>query len=117
MRCQCTQAGKGVWQLPVDRNDDAGAWQIRGRDCEWREWHVVGTVQACRGLRGRSQVHHKPIEGRAPATAAQAGDAASREEIGRAHVWTPVTNAQLLCRPLLDDNKTKKQRNTPPAST
>src|SRR3546814_4258016 len=26
-------------------------------------------------------------------------------EIGRAHVWTPVTNAQLLCRPLLDKKK------------
>src|SRR3546814_5821713 len=28
-------------------------------------------------------------------------------EIGRAHVWTPVTNAQLVCRLLLE-KKTKK---------
>src|SRR3546814_9559272 len=28
-------------------------------------------------------------------------------KIGRAHVWTPVTNAQLVCRLLLD-TKTKK---------
>src|SRR3546814_3158174 len=29
-------------------------------------------------------------------------------EIGRAHVWTPVTNAHLVCRSLLD-KKNKKQ--------
>src|SRR3546814_6817979 len=28
-------------------------------------------------------------------------------EIGRAHVWTPVTNAHLVCRLLLDKTKTK----------
>src|SRR3546814_5342649 len=27
-------------------------------------------------------------------------------EIGRAHVWTPVTNAPLVCRLLLEKNKT-----------
>src|SRR3546814_5038881 len=27
-------------------------------------------------------------------------------KIGRAHVWTPVTNAQLVCRLRLDNNKT-----------
>src|SRR3546814_3302854 len=27
------------------------------------------------------------------------------KEIGRAHVWTPVTNAQLVCRLLLDKKK------------
>src|SRR3546814_2999968 len=26
-------------------------------------------------------------------------------EIGRAHVWTPVTNAHLVCRPLLEKKK------------
>src|SRR3546814_9454736 len=26
-------------------------------------------------------------------------------EIGRAHVWTPVTNAHLVCRLLLENNK------------
>src|SRR3546814_5059225 len=29
-------------------------------------------------------------------------------QIGRAHVWTPVTNAQLVCRLLLEKKKTKK---------
>src|SRR3546814_2608505 len=28
-------------------------------------------------------------------------------KIGRAHVWTPVTNAPLVCRLLLEKNKTK----------
>src|SRR3546814_9917724 len=32
-------------------------------------------------------------------------------EIGRAHVWTPVTNANLVCRLLLDKKK-KRQRYT-----
>src|SRR3546814_2125408 len=27
------------------------------------------------------------------------------QEIGRAHVWTPVTNAHLVCRLLLETNK------------
>src|SRR3546814_41097 len=31
------------------------------------------------------------------------------EQIGRAHVWTPVTNAQLVCR-LLHEKKTKPSR-------
>src|SRR3546814_10782003 len=31
-------------------------------------------------------------------------------EIGRAHVWTPVTNAHLVCRLLLE--KKKKHKNT-----
>src|SRR3546814_7772067 len=30
---------------------------------------------------------------------------AGREEIGRAHVWTPVTNAHLVCRLLLEKKK------------
>src|SRR3546814_8119607 len=29
-------------------------------------------------------------------------------KIGRAHVWTPVTNAHLVCRLLLEKKKTKK---------
>src|SRR3546814_7175005 len=35
----------------------------------------------------------------------------TRDQIGRAHVCTPVTNAQLVCRPLLEtQNKTHKPR-------
>ena len=30
-------------------------------------------------------------------------------EIGRAHVWTPVTSAHLVCRLLLEKKKTKKK--------
>src|SRR3546814_3572583 len=33
-------------------------------------------------------------------------------EIGRAHVCTPVTNAQLVCRPLLDKKTSNKFLNT-----
>src|SRR3546814_10948188 len=29
----------------------------------------------------------------------------ARVQIGRAHVWTPVTNAHIVCRLLLDKNK------------
>ena len=31
------------------------------------------------------------------------------EEIGRAHVWTPVTVNNLVCRPLLEKKNTKKK--------
>src|SRR3546814_6536616 len=30
------------------------------------------------------------------------------DQIGRAHVWTPVTNAQLVCRLLLDKKQQKQ---------
>src|SRR3546814_8244685 len=33
-------------------------------------------------------------------------------EIGRAHVYTPVPNAQLVCRLLLENTKTKRHNNT-----
>src|SRR3546814_7249457 len=42
-----------------------------------------------------------------PATILAAGYRAS--QIGRAHVWTPVTNAQIVCRLLLEK---KKQQHT-----
>src|SRR3546814_7514522 len=42
--------------------------------------------------------HHRP-------------DAVRPEEIGRAHVWTPVPNAHLVCRLLLE--KQKNIRKTP----
>src|SRR3546814_7737963 len=32
-------------------------------------------------------------------------------EIGRAHVWTTVTKAHLVCRILLETNKTSKKNN------
>src|SRR3546814_4969036 len=35
-------------------------------------------------------------------------------EIGRAHVRTPVTNAQLVCRLLLEKKKTKKRHDETP---
>src|SRR3546814_3063372 len=39
---------------------------------------------------------------RPPSSATSATDAAASPKIGRAHVCTPVTNAHLLCRLLLD---------------
>src|SRR3546814_9100259 len=33
-----------------------------------------------------------------------------RRQIGRAHVWTPVTNAHLVCRLLLENNKPKSRQ-------
>src|SRR3546814_10242353 len=33
------------------------------------------------------------------------------EQIGRAHVWTPVTNEQLVCRLLPAKKKKKKNKN------
>src|SRR3546814_9037631 len=38
---------------------------------------------------------------------AHLGSAFSLEQIGRAHVGTPVTNAQLVCRLLLEKKKTQ----------
>src|SRR3546814_2100505 len=38
------------------------------------------------------------------------GPGAANMEIGRAHVWTPVTNAHLVCRLLLDKKKTTPDR-------
>src|SRR3546814_6460701 len=35
---------------------------------------------------------------------------AAYNEIGRAHVWTPVTNAHLVCRLLLEKKKKKNQK-------
>src|SRR3546814_1823816 len=34
------------------------------------------------------------------------------QEIGRAHVWTPVTNAQLVCRLLLEKQKNTNEKTT-----
>src|SRR3546814_5304859 len=42
----------------------------------------------------------------APAPAPVAATAGIEAEIGRAHVCTPVTNAHLVCRPLLETQKT-----------
>src|SRR3546814_9813883 len=36
------------------------------------------------------------------------GAALRNHEIGRAHVWTPVTNAQLVCRLLLEKKKNER---------
>src|SRR3546814_9907312 len=48
-----------------------------------------------------------PTDNRVPAEAGIQGHRAPLSEIGRAHVCTPVTNAPLVCRPLLDKiNKT-----------
>src|SRR3546814_10355465 len=41
----------------------------------------------------------------ASATAARARLPAASLQIGRAHVWTPVTNAHLVCRLLLEKKK------------
>src|SRR3546814_5587447 len=51
-----------------------------------------------------------PVAEPAVETYADPGDApaantAPAEEIGRAHVWTPVTNAHLVCRLLLEKKK------------
>src|SRR3546814_4149336 len=35
---------------------------------------------------------------------------AGKGEIGRAHVWTPVTNAHLVCRLLLEKKKTSEAK-------
>src|SRR3546814_18625034 len=47
--------------------------------------------------------------GAGPWRSATAGalSVADRQEIGRAHVWTPVTNAHLVCRLLLEQKNIK----------
>src|SRR3546814_5386797 len=54
-----------------------------------------------RGMRG--QASPPPVRGRSIFVGAQNG-----QEIGRAHVWTPVTNAHLVCRRLLEKKKIHK---------
>src|SRR3546814_10423999 len=56
-----------------------------------------GLVTVARGARGGARVSSPNYE----MVARAAG------KIGRAHVCTPVTNAHLVCRPLLDKNKTQ----------
>src|SRR3546814_6532598 len=43
------------------------------------------------------------------------GHVLSGQEIGRAHVWTPVTNAHLVCRLLLEKKKRTKQAHDTPS--
>src|SRR3546814_5503035 len=40
----------------------------------------------------------------------QSYEAVINQQIGRAHVRTPVTNAQLICRLLLEKTKNKKKK-------
>src|SRR3546814_8884365 len=44
-----------------------------------------------------------------PALALARERVSARAQIGRAHVWTPVTNAHLVCRLLLEKKKKKKR--------
>src|SRR3546814_8244506 len=59
-------------------------------------------------LQRKAQAAPREARAHERADAARGGDAvARRDEIGRAHVLTPVTNAHLVCRLLLE--KKKKQ--------
>src|SRR3546814_3773475 len=52
--------------------------------------------------------------GRRPGAArgGRAGGPAPRRQIGRAHVWTPVTNAHLVCRLLLEKKNIRHKTQT-----
>src|SRR3546814_10346714 len=49
--------------------------------------------------------------------AARTASAPIFTEIGRAHVCTPVTNAHLVCRPLLEKKKQQQTANNKPLPT
>src|SRR3546814_4780864 len=48
---------------------------------------------------------------------ANGSDSKEKSEIGRAHVCTPVTNAHLVCRLLLETKNTPPTHPTPPPTT
>src|SRR3546814_5816665 len=52
-----------------------------------------------------------------PVTHNQTADITWNAKIGRAHVWTPVTNAHLVCRLLLEQKKHTNTLNTPSPNT
>src|SRR3546814_5739253 len=59
----------------------------------------------------------EPLEDQPVPEGVQVGDTervrddGARRQIGRAHVWTPVTNAHLVCRLLLEKKKCNKNKN------
>src|SRR3546814_7995117 len=61
----------------------------------------------------RDGPEHGPEAGTAP-EASEGADA--HRQIGRAHVRTPVTNAQLVCRLLLEQKKNCKLHDTTPTT-
>src|SRR3546814_10463738 len=79
--------------------------------------NVIVTVASKRGRGAPSgakarQEHAAPLGISKPANRKDVRNMVSRaEEIGRAHVWTPVTNANLVCRLLLE-KKTQTHTST-----
>src|SRR3546814_8041769 len=62
---------------------------------------------SCKSIRRPHRHYRRAVRPRPPATAAVRCDRRPDRgiEIGRAHVCTPVTNAQLVCRLLLEKKK------------
>src|SRR3546814_7412666 len=62
------------------------------------------------GLHEASDVRRPVLLMRGTQGSTETGDEVlAPDQIGRAHVCTPVTNAQLVCRLLLEKKKTNKQ--------
>src|SRR3546814_3521578 len=64
--------------------------------------HAVDHRGRCAGGRGAGL--HGPLHLHAARRASSIPPSATRPKIGRAHVCTPVTNAHLVCRLLLEKN-------------
>src|SRR3546814_6026208 len=74
----------------------------------WIALDAMDSMHTPTGLSWRlNERHYGALQGLNKAeTAEKYGD---EQEIGRAHVWTPVTNAHLVCRLLLEKQKTQKE--------
>src|SRR3546814_1149158 len=70
-----------------------------------------GAAQLCRHQRA-DHSDRAAVAGRRRAGLDRRDDAVLRDKIGRAHVRTPVTNAHLVCRLLLEKKKQKYHMNT-----
>src|SRR3546814_10349227 len=86
-----------AWALPDGPSAPPGRGDHNASPCCWRRlnggrWNEGGARQCCRLL----------------ATPVTNSVSDMKAENGRAHVCTPVTNAHLVCRLLLEKNKNKK---------
>src|SRR3546814_1406711 len=85
-----------------------GARRGRGGCCivgrEGRGGARIGGGSGLRlsGRRRGQGIADQMVQGASGGSVVRRGVRSGRREIGRAHVWTPVTNAHLVCRLLLE---------------
>src|SRR3546814_10766049 len=80
--------------------------RLQSRQQTQREWAVTGVKNAKKKKTDNDKFipHLKSQRSEKMAAKVKATEKAI-EQIGRAHVWTPVTNAHLVCRLLIEQKK------------